>query len=76
MEIKKGQTASVPLGSRPHYSSLESNDKQRLRKLLYILEKFAVSDAAYYELSAICEEIPRSYLIVQKGAKHKSNDPY
>ena len=49
---KDGQTASVPLGSKTDYNSLESNDKQRLRELLYIPDKFAVSDATYYELSA------------------------
>lgn len=62
----EGKNVNVKLGANADYSALESCDKQKIRELIYILDKFSISDAAYYELTAVNEDIPRKYLIVQE----------
>ena len=51
---------------KKNYSSIESHDKQKLRELLYVLDRFAISDTTDYELTALDEDMPRKYLIVQE----------
>ena len=56
---KEGKKFSVKLSEQENYNSVDSDDKQRLRELLYILDKFSISDAAYHELSMLNEDLPR-----------------
>ena len=48
-----------------HFSSISQSDKSTLEKILYLLDRFYVSDAFYHELSVICDGLPKSYLIKQ-----------
>lgn len=67
-----GKTISVSLNENKAdkenlftYENLNSDDKDKLRQLVFILDKFCVSDAAYHELSMIFDDMPRKYLLVQ-----------
>ena len=47
------------------FDNLPEDEKETVRALLYIMDKFCVSDAAYHEVTQISDDIPRSYLIKQ-----------
>ena len=47
------------------YKELSEEDKQKVKNILFILDKFCIGDAAYHELTMLCEGLPRSYLIKQ-----------
>ena len=63
---KEGKKFSVKLSEQENYNSVDSEDKQRLRELIYILDKFSISDAAYHELSMLNEDLPRKRLVIQE----------
>ena len=52
---------------RRSYKDLTEADQQKVRNVLFILDKFCIGDEAYHELSMIDgnEELPWSYLIKQ-----------
>lgn len=57
------------------YQFLSDEDKDRVKSVVYIMDKFCVSDAAYHEFSMIDQEgLVRSYLI--KQCKHALNKLY
>ena len=57
------------------YHSLTEEDKDKVKNVVYIMDKFCVSDVAYHELSMTDEEgLPRSYLI--KQCRHHLNKVY
>ena len=50
-------------------SSIPNTDKEednKLEQVLYLLDKFCASDELYHELTMICDDLPKSYLIKQK----------
>ena len=49
------------------YKELTDERKQKVKSVLFILDKFCIADAAYHELTMTCENdsLPRSYLIKQ-----------
>ncbi|KAK2565676.1 hypothetical protein P5673_010845 [Acropora cervicornis] len=47
------------------FDNLPEDEKETVRALLYIMDKFCVSNAAYHEVTQISDDIPRSYLIKQ-----------
>ena len=63
---------SYPLGAKrwkesmeisfSNYENLNLEDKDLL---VFLLDKFCVSDAAYHELSTIYDDMPRKYLLIQ-----------
>lgn len=59
-----GKNVNVTLNSS--YGNLDQDEKHYVKQLLYILDKFAISDSAYYELSMLSEDLPRKYLVVQE----------
>lgn len=61
----EGKFVSVPLEQNLDYNSLDSEDKQKLRELIYILDKFSINNAAYHELSMFNEDLPCKRLIFQ-----------
>ena len=63
---KTGKNVNFSLNSS--FRDLDQENKHHVRQLLFILDKFAISDAAYYELSAISPDLPRKYLIIQERA--------
>lgn len=48
------------------YASLSQEQHSRLEQILFLLDKFYVSNECYHELSLVTNDIPRSYLIKQK----------
>ena len=58
------------------YHELSEEEKQKVQNVLFILDKFCIGDAAYHELTMLCENnsLPRSYLIKQcKDEMNKIN---
>ena len=51
--------------SLSNYENLNFEDKDLLKQLVFLLDKFCVSDAAYHELSMIYDDMPRKYLLIQ-----------
>jgi uncharacterized coiled-coil protein SlyX len=48
------------------YKSLTAEEQDKIKQVVYIMDSFCVSDAAYHELSMIDSDgLPRSYLIKQ-----------
>ena len=49
------------------YKELSEADQQKVKSVLFILDKFCIGDAAYHELTMVSENdaLPRSYLIKQ-----------
>lgn len=55
------------------YQFLPPKDQDLIKSVVYIMDKFCVSDAAYHELSMVDREgLPRSYLI--KQCRHSLNE--
>jgi hypothetical protein len=52
---------------RRSYKDLTEADQQKVKNVIFILDKFCIGDEAYHELSMVDgnEELPRSYLIKQ-----------
>ena len=44
-----------------NYENLNLADNDLLKRLVFLLDKFCVSDAAYYELSTIYDDMPPKY---------------
>jgi hypothetical protein len=66
LESTDGQTAKVdfnPLSRKSSYQDLSEEERQRIKDLLFILEKFNVSESAYRELTLFCDGLPRTYLV-------------
>jgi hypothetical protein len=42
---------------------LPEEERQKIKDLLFILEKFNVSESAYRELTVFCDGLPRTYLV-------------
>jgi hypothetical protein len=42
---------------------LPEEKRKKIKDLLFILEKFNVSESAYRELTVFCDELPRTYLV-------------
>ena len=49
------------------YKDLPEEEKQKVRNILFILDKFCIGEAAYHELTMVSpdSDLPRSYLIKQ-----------
>ena len=47
------------------FSQLPDKDKETIRALLYIMDRYCVGDAAYHELTMTTDNPPRSYLMRQ-----------
>lgn len=46
--------------------NITQQDDENLEQLLFLLDKFCVSDELYHELTILYNDLPRSYLIKQK----------
>ena len=66
-ESESGKNVQVNL--EKEYSNIEHEDKRKLRELIFILDKFCISDAAYHELASSHIELPRKNHIVQERAE-------
>jgi hypothetical protein len=45
------------------YQDLAEEERQTIKDLLFILEKFNVSESAKRELTVFCDGLPRTYLV-------------
>lgn len=41
----------------------ERNDAEKVAKILYLLDKFTVSDAAYHEVAQLSHDLPRCHQV-------------
>lgn len=57
-------------GDDKGFESLSQAEKDRVEKVLFLLDKFCVGDMFYHEFSYICDGLPKSYLIKQCRSKH------
>ena len=48
------------------------DDHDRIHQVLYLLDKFAVSDEVYHELTMLCSDLPASHIV--KAARNELND--
>jgi hypothetical protein len=63
LESTDGQTVTVdfnPSSSKYSYQDLPEEERQQIKDLLFILEKFNVSESAYRELTVFCDGLPRT----------------
>jgi hypothetical protein len=49
------------------YKELSEDEQQKVKNILFVLDKFCIGEAAYHELTMVCEgeDLPKSYLIKQ-----------
>ena len=52
--------------------SPSQDDHDRIHQVLYLLDKFAVSDEVYHELTMLCSDLPASHRV--KAARNELND--
>lgn len=66
---KEGQTKQIPFGrcenNKSIFSDLCEEEKDKIRGVLFIMDRFSVSDAAYHEFSMMTDGMERSYLVRQ-----------
>lgn len=46
-----------------HYDNLDEDEKEKIRALLFIMDRFSISLEGYHELTQVEESLPRTYLI-------------
>ena len=52
--------------SKSAYKSLTAEEQDKIKNVVYLMDSFCVSDAAYHELTMLDKDgLPRSYLIKQ-----------
>ena len=49
--------------SSSKYQDLPEEERQKIKDLLFIVEKHCVSESAYRELTVFCDGLPRKYLV-------------
>ena len=66
-DVGASHTCSYSDKTRKSYKNLSEADQQKVKNVLFILDKFCVGEEAYHELSMIDgnDGLPRSYLIKQ-----------
>ncbi len=69
-----GEHLEIPLTTTPSAPctisspSTAVNPEDKIQPVLYILDRFAVSDEFYHEMSMLHRDLPRSYLIKKQRA--------
>lgn len=64
--------ATTQVSSGPatkHYEQLTNDEKAKVESLLYLVDKFGVSNKFVHEMAMVFEDLPRSYLV--KECRHK-----
>ena len=64
-ENGKQHTFSYQSKEKRGYKDLSEEEKQKVKNILFILDKFCIGDASYHELTMLYDGLPRSYLIKQ-----------
>jgi hypothetical protein len=55
LQCKKHVDLFNPSSSKSSYQDLTEEERQKIKDLLFILEKFNVSESAYRELTVFCD---------------------
>lgn len=66
-ESGKSHTLTYGKGEKKSYKDLTEEEQNKVKSILFLLDKFCIGDAAYHELT-MCdggEDLPRSYIIKQ-----------
>ena len=66
LESTDGQTVKVdfnPSSSKSSFQDWPEEERQIIKDLLFIFEKFNDSESAYRELTVFCDWLPRTYLV-------------
>ena len=67
VDQKHGKTYTIDLEHRETLvAGSETEDDDKVEQVLSLLDKFCASDELYHELTIMCDELPKSYLIKQK----------
>ena len=45
------------------YSTLTEDDKKKVEEVLFLTDRFGVSEDFYHQLTMVCDGLPRSYLV-------------
>ena len=45
------------------YDNLDEEEKEKIRALIFIMDKFSISLEGYHELTQVEKSLPRTYLI-------------
>ena len=64
VDLQKDQETQTPEG--PRFNRLSDEEKEAIEQVLFLLDKFYVSDEVYHKLTQISEGLPKSYLIKQR----------
>lgn len=73
MDQKHGKTYTIDLEHKETpVAGSEKEDDDKVEQVLYLLDTFCASDELYHELTIMCDELPKSYLIKQK--RNQLND--
>jgi hypothetical protein len=49
---------------------LPEEERQKIKDLLFILEKFNVNESAKRELTVFCDGLPRTYLVLSMPGRY------
>ena len=66
LESSDGQTIKFdfnPSSSKSSYQDLSEEERQKIKDLLFILEKLNVSESVKRKLTVFCDGLPRTYLL-------------
>ncbi|CAG2210920.1 unnamed protein product [Mytilus edulis] len=69
-ETEHGEDINIRFGEQTESQS--ENDEIRLKEILFLLDKFAISDQAYHEIAMKTNDLPKFYLI--KNCRDKFNE--
>ena len=57
---------TVPTPGSNCFNALSEDDKEKVEKVLFLLDKFCVGDVFYHEMTMIVDGLPRSNLVKQR----------
>lgn len=64
ISLNGGLTVTLSLDEKDTHSSsgmISPEDREKCQQILYLLDRFNVSDEVYHELSMVSKDLPKSY---------------
>ena len=65
-------TASTEAPATTGFEALSDDEKAKVERVLFLLDKFCVGDLFYHELTMVLDGLPKSYLVKQRRDKLNS----
>lgn len=59
-------TASTEASATTGFEALSDDEKAKIERVLFLLDKFCVGDLFYHELTMVLDGLPKSYLVKQR----------